>query len=115
MDLPITIYENKDNLFLSQRLQDYLKAFPRSILWINKGQYGMIPKEVILNELSIRADRKRLWDLEPHHGKWKSYWEIPLGFNWSEARDVPNGSKILELLEQYSDESGTKETDESHD
>jgi len=110
MDLPITIYENKDNLFLDKATEDYLNAFPRAILWINRGRFGMIPKEVIQNELSVRRDRARIAEILG-----VDHWELPLGFNWSEARDVPNGSKILELLEQYSDESGTKETDEGHD
>ncbi|KKM08619.1 hypothetical protein LCGC14_1723500, partial [marine sediment metagenome] len=56
---------------------------------------GMIPKEVIQNELRIREDRARIVEANS-----EDYWDIPLGFKWSETQDVPNGAKIVELLEE---------------
>ncbi len=100
MNFPIVIYENKECLFLPEALQFRLKTWPASILWARQGLYGMIPKEVIQNELRIREDRKRLWNAEGNHGKWKDHWEIPLGFKWSETEDVPNGAKVVALLEK---------------
>jgi hypothetical protein len=102
MNFPVVIYESKECLFISEALQSELKTRPASVLWMRQGLYGMIPKEVIQNELRIREDRKRLWDAEGNHGKWKDHWDIPLGFKWSETQDVPNGAKIIELMKERS-------------
>jgi hypothetical protein len=106
---PIIFYENKNCLFLSEEVQGVLKKTPRSILWVHNGLYGLLPSEVIQNELQVRADRKKLWDLEPNHEKWKPWWQVPLGFRWAETEDVPNGARIAELLTQSSGDSGTSD------
>lgn len=93
MNFPVVFHENKECLFLTEAYQDHFKRFPKSILWARQGLYGMIPKEVIQNELQIREDRARIAKANN-----EDHWEIPLGFKWSETEDVPNGVKIIELL-----------------
>lgn len=95
MNFPIVIYEKKECLFPSATVLTKLGLTKQSILWVRQGLYGMIPKEVIQNELRIRADRARIAKANN-----EDHWDIPLGFKWSETQDVPNGAKVIELLRE---------------
>ena len=108
---PIVIHENKECLSLSQEFQDQLRAQPAAVLWHRRGLYGLIPEAVIQNELRIREDRKRLFDAEDNQKT--TYWDIPLVFKWMETKDVPNGARIVTLLEKQSDNSGTGCSDQN--
>lgn len=95
MNFPIVIYENKECLFPSATALTKLSLTKQSILWVRQGLYGMIPKEVIQNELQIRVDRVRIAAANN-----EDHFDVPLGFKWSETQDVPNGAKIIKLLEE---------------
>ena len=93
---PIIVYENKECLFPSAAVLAKLSLTKQSILWVHQGLYGMLPSEVIQNELRIRTDRAKL-AVEMGEG---DHWDVPLGFKWSETEDVLNGAKIVKLLKE---------------
>jgi hypothetical protein len=111
MSNPLVIHGNKDCLFLSQEIQDGLREKPRAILWHRKGLYGLIPAAVIQNELRVRADRKKLAEVNDLPGE---YHDIELGFRWAESEKVPNGARLVTLLNEQSNDSGTGDSKEPH-
>ena len=70
-------------------LMKSLKKKPKPILWVRQGIYGIIPVEVIKNELQIREDREKLGDEQ---------W-LPLTFTWRETVTIPQATG--RTMEEY--------------
>jgi len=83
--------------FMSNELQEELKKDPKPILWCRQGLHGVIPNEVIQNELRVRAERKRLAEVMDHLS---GYWDLPLGFRWGETLDIVQALSSDETNEQ---------------
>lgn len=91
---PLIIHHNSKSWFPSAEILEGLRQNPRPVLWIYNGLHGVLPSELIQNELRIRGDRKRiaesLGELEP--------WNPPLGFRWAETLTVSGESNMIEKI-----------------
>lgn len=73
----ITVQENSHILWMSEAQQEMFRQNPQPIMWIHRGLYGILPKELIQNTLRYRDDAAKFWN-----------WLPPLGFRWAECSDI---------------------------
>ncbi len=102
---PIILHQKGSILHITGPTLQQLIDNPRPVLWCNEGLYGMIPKEVVQNDIGALIKRNKIFE--------RSYYppKTELLFAWSSVIEIPQ--ETGRALEKYNEGSDVRESIDS--